>query len=123
MANEKSPDCGKVHDEPFSKEVLTLGRKILEMSPSEERQTLLMELADLFAADSDWANLQLPEELHSLMEEYLQAKAQVAASSFRLGRYLLRGIGAWDSRHKARSPHVESTPGDQSATKGDVKLN
>jgi hypothetical protein len=118
MSDEKCNDCGKVHEAPFTEEVLALGRKILGLGPGEERNTLLMELADLFAADSDWANLQLPEELHSLMEEYLQAKAQVAAASFRLGRFLLRGIGAWDSRHRSsKPPTVQTTVGDQSPAK------
>ena len=116
MPGEKCPTCGKDHDAPFDAEVLALSRKIFEMPPGDARNILVMELVDLYSDDSDWSNLHLPEELHALMEEYLQVKAAMAATGFRLGRYLLRAIGNYE-QHKAAQqttelPSTEAKPKD-----------
>ena len=95
QTNDKCPHCGEDHEAPFSNEVVSLARRIFELPSGPERAQLVMELAEKYAEESDWSNLNLPEELHTLMEDYVQAKAHLSGTSFRLGRFLLRGIGAF----------------------------
>lgn len=98
--SEKCVTCGKDHEAPFSEGVLVLARQIFQLPPGDQRNMLVMELVDLYSEDSDWANLHLPEEMHSLMEDYLQAKAHVASAGFRLGRYLLRAVGSYEQHRE-----------------------
>ncbi len=101
MTVELCPHCGVEHDAPFSADVLALARRILRLEPSEERAQLLMELADQYTNAFDSTDLSLPEDLHAMAEAHLDAKAQAASVALRLGRFLLRAVGTYDSHREA----------------------
>lgn len=97
------------HSQPFDNDVFGLARRILSSKSVEERQALLSELADLYIDRVDWTDLSLPEELHVMVEDHLRAKTDVAGTSSRLGRLLLRLVGAYDqhARGDVRSEEEE----------------
>ena len=122
MTAEVCQKCGKEHDAPFSVEVFSLARRILELGSDGERHALLMELVDLYSDEIDCADLSLPEELHCMLEDYLRAKTEVAASAFRLGRYLLRAVGAYDHHRNALNEEMPD-PDKKPSVKKAVGLN
>lgn len=106
MANDPCPGCGHVHAAPFSAAFQALAARLDTITTPEERTAFLAELADLFANEADWSDETLPEELHTLVEDYLQLKAETAAASFRLGRYLLRFHGAYQRHVAGETAHT-----------------
>lgn len=98
MADEPCPGCGHVHEAPFSAEIRALAARLEATVDPDVRNTLMVELADQFANELDWTDDSLPEEMHATVEDYLQLKAETSASAFRLGRLLMRLIGAYQ-RH------------------------
>jgi len=113
---------GKSPESPFTDEVRSLALRIFQLEPGEERNTLVMELADLYASQGDWSDLGIPEDLHSLMEEYLQTKAETGSAAFRLGRFVLRAVGAWEQRQAAMN-QAAAPPDAGGAGKKAVILN
>ena len=111
MPDEHCPGCGMSHSQPFDNDVFGLARRILSSKSVEERQALLCELADLYIDRVDWTDLSLPEELHVMVEDHLRAKTDVAGTSSRLGRLLLRLVGAYDqhARSDIQSEEEEGT--------------
>jgi hypothetical protein len=113
MANDPCPGCGHVHEAPFSVEIRDIAAQLDAATQADERAALMIELADLYASDFDWTDDNLPEEMHGAVEDYLQLKAETSASAFRLGRLLMRLIGAYqrhiegESSDPVRSPRTK----------------
>jgi hypothetical protein len=72
----------------------------------EERHELLTELSDLYADYGDWTDSSLPEELHSLVEQHMRAKAKALSASLRLGRFLLKSATAFERRAQAANTEL-----------------
>jgi hypothetical protein len=118
MSTKVCPSCGEEHESPFHPDVLSLARKINQLEAGEERNALMMELADLHADEGDWSDLAIPEDLHALMETYLQARLEASAAGFRLSRLLLRAVGAYDHHQSLTEERNPSEPPDVKKTAG-----
>jgi hypothetical protein len=100
MTAEICPSCGIAHANPFSDDVLALARRVLQHDSGEERNTLILELADLYVQESDVGDLSVPEDLHVFVEDCLQAETQVTSANLRLGRFLLRAVEAFNNHQQ-----------------------
>lgn len=122
MANEPCPGCGHHHDSPFSEEMRALAGRIEQSKNPEERHALMTEMADLYAESGDWTDINLPEELHGMLEDHMRAKAESFGASLRLSRLLVRMIASFERHVKGDATELKVVTR-MSATKSDAGPN
>lgn len=83
------PDCGEMHEE-FSGTMLEIYQAVKEAVDPEDRQMLMVALAEEFAAHHDLTDSDLLDEFHQYVEEFHAAQLAYNQKAVRLGRMALQ---------------------------------
>lgn len=91
--------CGKMHDQPFTKEMLDYHALARESENVDERCESVELLVDQFYGSFDPLDSGWPEEMHTLVDAVAEAEMELDRAKRALGRVLLRSIDAYIADH------------------------
>lgn len=94
------PDCGKIHDLPFSHRLLNLYRRYQDAKTKEERTAMTGELAEAFLAEHDLTDPGLGDEYHSFFEDYEKARLALEHENLKLTRLAVHVIHEYVQSNK-----------------------
>lgn len=73
-------------DSSFPPKVFTLAQQLQAEESQEEREKILIEMAEEAVQDYDPTDAGLADDYHQLFEDFIEAQTQYFQAAFRLGR-------------------------------------
>lgn len=105
---ELCPHCNELHERMFSDKVLAIYEQIRQQTNDTERGNLLMALVSEFVGDFNNTNEELSDDLHDLVDEFVQSRLHYQQNTIRLGRVLLRNMQCYG--HQEARPQKTKRP-------------
>jgi len=84
--NTPCPECGQIHDLPFSHRLLKLYQQFSEAETKEARLALIQEISAQFVAEHDITDININDDYHEYFEEYAAAKLSFEQAQTKLAR-------------------------------------